>query len=74
MTSSRWARRPPASRRCSRCPGCTETAAVVPVAKRTGARVVIINAEPTEMDDIADAVLRGSIAELLPPLVGMSTQ
>jgi hypothetical protein len=34
---------------------------------------VIINAEPTEMDDIADAVLRGPIGELLPPLVGMST-
>jgi NAD-dependent deacetylase len=44
-------------------------AGVVPIAKRNGARVVIINAEPTEMDDIADAVLRGSIAELLPALV-----
>jgi len=48
-------------------------AGVVPIAKRHGARIVILNAEPTEMDDIADAVLRGSIAELLPPLVGMST-
>src|SRR5205085_2203845 len=44
-------------------------AGVVPIAKRNGARIVILNAEPTEMDDIADAVLRGSIAELLPPLV-----
>ena len=42
---------------------------VVPIAKRSGAHVVIINAEPTEMDDIADAVLRGSIADLLPALV-----
>jgi NAD-dependent deacetylase len=49
-------------------------AGVVPIAKRNGARIVILNAEPTEMDDIADAVLRGSIAELLPALVGMSTQ
>jgi len=41
----------------------------VPVAKRAGARVVIVNAEPTEMDELADAVLRGSISEVLPPLV-----
>jgi len=44
-------------------------AGVVPVAKRAGARVVILNAEPTEMDEIADAVLRGSISEILPRLV-----
>lgn len=44
-------------------------AGVVPVAKRAGARVVIVNAEPTEMDDIADAVLRGSISDLLPRLM-----
>jgi NAD-dependent deacetylase len=44
-------------------------AGVVPVAKRGGARIVILNAEPTEMDDIADAVLRGSISEILPQLV-----
>ncbi len=44
-------------------------AGVVPVAKRAGARIVIVNAEPTEMDEIADAVLRGSISELLPRLV-----
>ena len=29
---------------------------------------VIVNAEPTGMDDIADVVLRGSIGELLPEL------
>jgi NAD-dependent deacetylase len=44
-------------------------AGVVPVAKRAGARVVIVNAEPTDMDELADAVLRGSISRLLPPLV-----
>jgi NAD-dependent protein deacetylase/lipoamidase len=44
-------------------------AGVVPVAKRAGARIVIVNAEPTEMDDIADAVLRGSISDILPRLV-----
>ena len=36
-------------------------AGVVPVARHAGARVVIINAEPTDMDAMADAVLRGSI-------------
>jgi NAD-dependent deacetylase len=45
-------------------------AGVVPVAKACGARVAILNAEPTEMDDLADAVLRGPIGELLPRLVG----
>jgi NAD-dependent deacetylase len=44
-------------------------AGVVPVAKRAGARVVIVNAEPTAMDDLADAVLRGAIGGILPRLV-----
>ena len=43
---------------------------VVPIAKNAGSRVVILNAEPTEMDGIADAVIRGSIGEILPRLVG----
>jgi NAD-dependent deacetylase len=45
-------------------------AGVVPVAKEHGARVVIVNAEPTAMDGLADAVLRGSISEILPQIVG----
>jgi NAD-dependent protein deacetylase/lipoamidase len=44
-------------------------AGVVPVAKESGARVVIVNAEPTAMDDLADAVLRGSISAILSRLV-----
>ncbi|MEM7410538.1 MAG: Sir2 family NAD-dependent protein deacetylase [Myxococcota bacterium] len=44
-------------------------AAVVPIAKERGARVIILNGEATEMDHLADAVLRGSISELLPRLV-----
>jgi NAD-dependent deacetylase len=44
-------------------------AGVVPVAKESGARVVIVNAEPTEMDSLADMVLRGSISALLPRIV-----
>jgi NAD-dependent deacetylase len=45
-------------------------AGLVPLAKHAGADVVIINAEPTPYDRIADAVLRGSISDLLPQLVG----
>ncbi|MFI5306639.1 MAG: NAD-dependent deacetylase [Polyangiales bacterium] len=44
-------------------------AAVVPLAKRLGAKVVIVNGEPTAMDELADVVLRGNIGELLPPLL-----
>ena len=47
-------------------------AGVVPVAKSNGARVVILNAEPTDMDTMADAVLRGSISEILPTLLGVA--
>ena len=35
---------------------------------RGGNGVLILNAEPTEMDSIADVVLRGSISEILPRL------
>jgi len=44
-------------------------AGVVPIARGEGARVVIVNGEPTEMDSLADAVLRGSISEILPRLL-----
>jgi len=50
--------------------GLARSALVVPTAKRHGGPVVIVNAEPTEMDNLADAVIRGSISELLPILVG----
>jgi NAD-dependent deacetylase len=45
-------------------------AGVVPVAKRAGARLVIVNGGPTEMDTMADAVLRGPISAILPRIVG----
>jgi NAD-dependent deacetylase len=38
------------------------------IAKRSGARLAIINREPTEMDDIADLVIRGDIGTVLEPL------
>jgi len=40
----------------------------VPLAKSRGARVIIVNADPTEMDGIADVVLRGSIGDILPQI------
>jgi NAD-dependent deacetylase len=42
---------------------------VVPRAKASGARVVIVNAQPTGMDRFADVVLLGSLGELLPALL-----
>ncbi len=45
-------------------------ASCVPVAARAGAKVVIVNGSPTDMDLVADAVLRGPISEILPVLVG----
>ena len=45
-------------------------ASVVPSAKAAGARVVIMNAEPTPFDDVADAVMRGSIGKVLPEICG----
>jgi NAD-dependent deacetylase len=41
-------------------------AGAVPIAKQTGARVVIMNAQETQFDGIADAVLRGNISVELP--------
>ncbi len=49
--------------------GVYPVANVVPLAKQHGARIVIVNADRTEMDDLADVVLRGSISELLPALI-----
>ena len=48
-------------------------AGVVPAARDTGARVIIVNAEPTEMDEMAQAVLRGSISTVLPQIVGVES-
>ena len=39
------------------------------LAKQAGASLVIVNAEPTPYDDMADAVVRGSISEVLPEIV-----
>jgi len=49
-------------------------AGAVPMAKAAGTRVVILNAEPTPFDDLADAVIRGPIGEVLPALCRSKTQ
>lgn len=43
-------------------------AAAVPRALDAGARLLIINAEATQFDDVADAVIRAPIGEVLPRL------
>lgn len=48
----------------------TPAANVVPRARAAGARVVIVNNEPTDGDRYAQGHVRGDIADLLPPLVG----
>jgi len=48
-------------------------AGALPLAKEAGAKVVILNAEPTPMDGLADAVLRGSISETLPAVAAQAT-
>ena len=39
------------------------------LAHRSAGKVVIVNPEPTELDDAADAALRGTAAQLLPQLL-----
>ena len=42
----------------------------VPLARGAGAKIVIINAEPTQFDDIADASFRERIGQVLPQICG----
>jgi len=39
------------------------------LAKKSGARLIIINREPTELDEMADLVIRGEIGSVLTPFV-----
>ena len=45
----------------------------VPIARAAGARIVIMNAEPTQFDEIADALLDGSISAELPQVCASSS-
>ena len=45
-------------------------AGLVPVAKAAGARLIIVNAEPTPFDHVADAVIHEPIGAVLPQICG----
>jgi NAD-dependent deacetylase len=45
-------------------------AGAIPSAKASGAPIVIVNAEPTPFDDLADVVIREPIGDVLPALCG----
>ena len=47
-------------------------AGAIPRAQSAGARIVIINAEPTRFDDIADAVIQDRIGDALPAICAQS--
>ena len=47
-------------------------AGLVPLSKEAGARLIIVNAQPTPFDGIADSVVDGSISDVLPSLVATS--
>ena len=49
-------------------------AGLVPSAHLAGAGVIIVNADPTEYDSIADVVVRGQISAVLPAIVGPEPQ
>ena len=54
--------------------GVYPVAAMVPMAVRHGAAVVVVNGSPTEMDHLADVVVRGSISQVLPTVLGLSDE
>jgi NAD-dependent deacetylase len=53
--------------------GVYPAANCVPVAARAGAGIVIVNGQPTAMDELADVRLIGGISEILPALVRKRT-
>ena len=49
--------------------GVFPVANMVPIAKNFNARIVIVNAEPTGFDELADVVVGGSISDVLPVML-----
>jgi NAD-dependent deacetylase len=49
-------------------------AGAVDIARGAGARIIIVNAQPTPFDEVADAVLPGSISEVLPAILGSAAR
>ena len=52
--------------------GVYPIAQMVPIARQHGARLVIVNAEPTPFDRIADVVVREPISDSLPRMVAVA--
>jgi NAD-dependent deacetylase len=52
--------------------GVYPVAQAVPVAHQHGARLIIVNAQPTPFDPIADVVVRTPIGEALPAMVALA--
>src|SRR5688572_2007996 len=48
-------------------------AGAVEIARSAGAKVIIVNAQPTAFDELADVVLSGSISEILPAILGSAS-
>ena len=49
-------------------------AGAVDIARSAGAKVIIVNAQPTAFDDVADAVFSASISEVLPAILGSASR
>jgi NAD-dependent deacetylase len=47
---------------------------MVKIASQSGARIIIVNAEPTAFDPVADVVLHEQIADVLPSMVRMDRE
>jgi NAD-dependent deacetylase len=48
-------------------------AGAVEIARDAGAKIVIVNAQPTPFDEVADAVLDSPISEVLPAILGSAS-
>ena len=49
-------------------------AGAVDIARGAGAKIIIVNAQPTPYDEVADAVLPASISEILPAILGSASR
>jgi NAD-dependent deacetylase len=65
MEATRWSREADLMLAIGSSLVVTPAADLPRIAKEHGARLIIINRDPTPLDSIADAVLRGSIGEML---------